>query len=90
MAKPTNDQITIQDLLGQTLIAVQEPWDDDLERDEMRLVFAGGTLHITAIDYQGGGSLRYEAAERAAPAKSASSLLKWIRAGSNTVQFSTM
>lgn len=46
----------IADLIRQKLIRVDEPWDADLERDQVRLVFEGGVLTVSAIDISGMGS----------------------------------
>lgn len=39
----------ITDLIGRKLLKVTEPWDGDLEQDQVRLVFEGGTLVVSAI-----------------------------------------
>lgn len=42
----------ITDLIGRKLLKVTEPGDGDLEQDQVRLVFEGGTLVASAIsDY---------------------------------------
>ena len=46
----------VVDLIGQKLIRVDEPWDADLEDDQVRLVFEGGVLIVSAIDSSRMGS----------------------------------
>jgi hypothetical protein len=40
----------MKDFIGQMLIGVTEPWDDDCDGDEMILQFEKGKLHIRAKD----------------------------------------
>jgi hypothetical protein len=55
----------ISDLIGQELLAVTEPWDDDLDECQIRLVFEDGTLIVSAIDStgMGNGSIYWEVSE---------------------------
>ena len=55
----------ISDLIGQKLVSVTEPWDDDLDECQARLVFEGGTLMVSAIDSDGmgNGSIYLEVSE---------------------------
>jgi acyl-CoA synthetase (NDP forming) len=39
----------VSELIGQKLIKVVEPWDGDLEQDQVQLMFEGGTLMVSAI-----------------------------------------
>lgn len=39
----------VTDLIGQSLLAVVKPWEDDLEGDQVRLVFEHGELTVSAI-----------------------------------------
>jgi len=69
-------EMDIKDLIGQSLVAVQEPWDADLENDAMRLVFNGGALIITALDHRGDGAFWYEAEKSVEPMSAAEILEK--------------
>lgn len=48
--------ITLSELIGQTLVDATEPWDDDLEQDQIRLTFESATIIISAIDSSGMGA----------------------------------
>ena len=43
-------ELELSDFVGQKLVAVTKPWDDDLEGEQARLTFESGPVVFSAVD----------------------------------------
>jgi len=48
--EPAGEKLKLADLIGQKLVAVTDVWEDDLDEDQVRLVFESGPVILSAID----------------------------------------